>query len=463
MNKNSRKPAPSPTLPRKRGREQDRVCGLRYFRIVESTGTRRANGPTDRKAQTRAPSNGLPMGARHSRGGHCAGRRHAGQAPPARHHRLRLRGAHGPFGAGAACRGRGQCRRSAMHGDRRRAQDQCGGRHVRQRRAGAHSRLQRLRQCQGWRSRRPSERQHPGGAGGGRAARRAGARDHRGDRARLRDFRPCQGTDGAGFGLGRRYRLRARRARDGRPADGARRASACTCDRAVRRARRDLDGGALRRHLRRQVDCQRAGGAERRAGRAAGRARHHRPARSSRKPAWHARGVLPRRRRLAHRTVQRRHHHERQRQGISMPGDRSQRRGRRHRAASQGERRHCRDQELPARHPGHAGLPPAEGRSEPHQAHVTRGGRSQLQFHRRRRADRRRIRARAVRPRSLGRSAGLCADGAARDRAGRGLEHAVRQTAFPARFRSRPATDASMLPRSSTRRARPAAGSTRRR
>ena len=137
--------------------------------------------------------------------------------------------------------------------------------------------------------------------------------------------------------------------------------------------------------------------------------------------------------------------------------------GRRHRAASQGERRHCRDQELPARHPGHAGLPPAEGRSEPHQAHLARGGRSQLQFHRRGRADRRRIRARAVRPRSLGRSAGLCADGAARDRAGRVAGIRARPTAFPARFRSPPATDASMLPRSSTRRARPAAGSTRRR
>jgi 2-methylcitrate dehydratase len=98
----------------------------------------------------------------------------------------------------------------------------------------------------------------------------SGARSHRRGRARLRDFRPLQGADGARFGLGRRHGLRSGGARDGGPPDGARPRTSCTRHRAQRGARRHLDRSALRGHFRRQVHFQRARGPKRRASGAIG-------------------------------------------------------------------------------------------------------------------------------------------------------------------------------------------------
>ena len=81
-------------------------------------------------------------------------------------------------------------------------------------------------------------------------------------------------------------------------------------------------------------------------------------------------------------------------------------------------------QRLQAHHSRHAGAAPAEGRSRPHQAALARSRRPQLQFSRRRLADRWRVRAGPIRRRALERPQGLRLDGAARDRQRQRLEHA---------------------------------------
>ena len=103
---------------------------------------------------------------------------------------------------------------------------------------------------------------------------------------RLRDFRPLQGTDGPQQRLGRRHRFGLRGAGDGGPPDAGSTGTAATRLRSAARARRPRPrcASAIFPPPSRR---QRAGRAERHAGGAARRARHHRPARPVREPARH--------------------------------------------------------------------------------------------------------------------------------------------------------------------------------
>ena len=95
-----------------------------------------------------------------------------------------------------------------------------------------------------------------------------------------------QGSDGRRQRLGRHHGLRLRGARDGARLMGLDRVTARECAGAQRRARADTAGRAPWRDLGGEVGRQCAGRAERHAGDDARQARHDRPARPVREPAW---------------------------------------------------------------------------------------------------------------------------------------------------------------------------------
>ncbi len=329
----------------------------------------------------------------------------SGQAPAARHHRLRLcRARRGILARGDRDHG-GSRRRAAMHRHRQRKDKTSAANAVLLN--GALCRILDLNDYVNTKSGQigghPSDNIPVALAAGG-AVRRKRPRDRRGHRCRLRNLRPPQGGDAARQRLGRHHGLGLRRARHGGAAAGARPLDARECAGALRRARADAAGRAPRRDLGREVGGECAGRAERACRRRCWRSTAS-PGRStcSRIRTGWARCFPGSTAGVAHRAARRRLLPDGlPRQSLSLPRHRAGDRACRARHPPPGRRR--REQARPhhGRDRRHAVAAAAEGRSRPHRPELARGRRPQLQFPCRGADRRRRLRPGPVRTTSAG-------------------------------------------------------------